>query len=682
MKKQLIVLLIALLAIAIPASAVTQWNLTDGTYTVLIFNGTPGTLSWTPPTGVTSVEYLVIGGGGGGGGDGNTVGGAGGGAGGYRTATGFGVSGSVPITVGYGGNAGSGASSYTDGGNGSISVFSTIIALGGGGGSGNQGRVGKDGGSGGGGQYGAAGGSAVAGQGYAGGLGSTMYPTARGSGGGGGSGSPGADGTATSGGNGGAGTASSITGTSVTRAGGGGGGTYTGGTAGTGNGGGGNGGTAGGQNAGSAGIANSGGGGGGASTTSNGVAGGAGGSGIVIIKFLTPTEAVPIISFTGIPVNGTSPLTVQFTDTSSNSPTSWSWNFGDGQTNTEQNPSHTYTSAGVYSVSLTATNAGGSNTTAKPNYITVTSPQPATSIVTSGNRYIEQPGEEITFNLTLDNAPRGLSGYNVNISITNPALAEITAISFPSWAEAMNSHGTLPGSQNILMKASDINNNITAGASDITLGTITLRGLFPGTTTISLSSANFDDEDGLDMPLTLTAGNLTVDYPLTDPQIIDIMPTHAYNNGSVNIHLNGTGYVQGMTVKLTKPGKINITSTNVYVESWFRAECMFDLTGKSDGIWNITLTRADGKTATLLNGFTIVRPLVPVQGMTAQPADLNADGTTEDLNGNGQMDYADVNMFYSEFDWIAENEPVTAFDFTGNGTLGFGDIVALFDMIS
>ncbi len=45
--------------------------------------------------------------------------------------------------------------------------------------------------------------------------------------------------------------------------------------------------------------------------------------------------------------------TASFKDLSTNSPTSWSWDFGDGGSSTEQNPSHTYTTPGVYSVRLT-----------------------------------------------------------------------------------------------------------------------------------------------------------------------------------------------------------------------------------------------------------------------------------------------------------------------------------------
>lgn len=84
------------------------------------------------------------------------------------------------------------------------------------------------------------------------------------------------------------------------------------------------------------------------------------------------TPQPPVADFVGDPTSGGVPLTVQFTDTSTGSPTSWSWTFGDGGTSTAQNPSHTYTAVGTYAVSMTATNAQGSDTATKTGYITVT----------------------------------------------------------------------------------------------------------------------------------------------------------------------------------------------------------------------------------------------------------------------------------------------------------------------
>jgi PKD repeat protein/uncharacterized protein YfaP (DUF2135 family) len=51
--------------------------------------------------------------------------------------------------------------------------------------------------------------------------------------------------------------------------------------------------------------------------------------------------------------------------------TSWLWNFGDGTTATFQNPSHTYTSAGVYNVTLTVNNGNASDSEIKTGYINV-----------------------------------------------------------------------------------------------------------------------------------------------------------------------------------------------------------------------------------------------------------------------------------------------------------------------
>ena len=90
-------------------------------------------------------------------------------------------------------------------------------------------------------------------------------------------------------------------------------------------------------------------------------------------NYIIVTYATPVANFTSDITNGTAPLTVRFTDTSENSPTTWSWQFGDGGKSTNQNPTHEYTDTGTYSVSLTAKNSAGSNTTKMTGYITVTS---------------------------------------------------------------------------------------------------------------------------------------------------------------------------------------------------------------------------------------------------------------------------------------------------------------------
>jgi len=104
------------------------------------------------------------------------------------------------------------------------------------------------------------------------------------------------------------------------------------------------------------------------------------------VDYITVNTAGPVADFSGTPTNGVAPLAVTFTDLSTGSITSWAWDFGDGATSTAQNPSHTYTSPGVYTVALTVTGPGGSNTLTEPNYVTVNAPPTAdfTGTPTSG----------------------------------------------------------------------------------------------------------------------------------------------------------------------------------------------------------------------------------------------------------------------------------------------------------
>ncbi len=83
----------------------------------------------------------------------------------------------------------------------------------------------------------------------------------------------------------------------------------------------------------------------------------------------------PIASFVAGPTSGVAPLSVLFTNLSSNA-SRYAWDFGDGQTSTATNPGNTYTNPGTYSVSLTAMSPSGTNILARTNYILVSSPPP------------------------------------------------------------------------------------------------------------------------------------------------------------------------------------------------------------------------------------------------------------------------------------------------------------------
>jgi PKD repeat protein len=86
------------------------------------------------------------------------------------------------------------------------------------------------------------------------------------------------------------------------------------------------------------------------------------------------SPAAPVAAFSDTPLSGCAPLEVAFTDESVGGIITWAWNFGDGGTDTNPNPTHTYVDAGLFTVSLTVTGPGGSDTKVMEDYVDVEEP--------------------------------------------------------------------------------------------------------------------------------------------------------------------------------------------------------------------------------------------------------------------------------------------------------------------
>jgi PKD repeat protein len=90
-------------------------------------------------------------------------------------------------------------------------------------------------------------------------------------------------------------------------------------------------------------------------------------------SYITVSAPAPVADFTASTTTPALGASVLFTDTSTGSPTTWLWSFGAGQGTSTTGPtvSHAYNTAGTYTVSLTVTGPGGSNSITKTNYIVV-----------------------------------------------------------------------------------------------------------------------------------------------------------------------------------------------------------------------------------------------------------------------------------------------------------------------
>ena len=115
------------------------------------------------------------------------------------------------------------------------------------------------------------------------------------------------------------------------------------------------------------------------------------------IKYITVLDLpVPVADFTATPTTVYAGETVSFTDLSTNNPTSWNWSFSGGTptSSTTQNPQVVYNSPGTYNVSLTVSNAFGTDTKTKTDYIHVNTP----SIVNfTADQTIINQGEVVHF---------------------------------------------------------------------------------------------------------------------------------------------------------------------------------------------------------------------------------------------------------------------------------------------
>ena len=159
-----------------------------------------------------------------------------------------------------------------------------------------------------------------------------------------------------------------------------------------------------------------------------------------ILYNLPEPPSPPAASFTASTTEICVGESVSFNDFSTGSPTSWSWDFGDGATSTAQSPTHTYSSAGQYTIALTVSNAEGSDTDQQNALVTVNA-LPVVTIVSSetDNTVCIEGSESIT--LTVDPAGAILSGTGLTGNVFDPSVEGLYTIS-ATYTDANGCEGT------------------------------------------------------------------------------------------------------------------------------------------------------------------------------------------------------------------------------------------------
>lgn len=133
-----------------------------------------------------------------------------------------------------------------------------------------------------------------------------------------------------------------------------------------------------------------------------------------------PNQA-PVAAFTPSATSTCLGNTISFNDFSTNTPTTWAWDFGDGTTSNQQNPTHVYSNAGNYTVTLTVTNASGSNST--NSSITVNSLPTLTLVSNDPDNLVCDNGGLVT--LTATPATATISGNGITANQFDPTAVSV-----------------------------------------------------------------------------------------------------------------------------------------------------------------------------------------------------------------------------------------------------------------
>jgi PKD repeat protein len=302
-------------------------------------------------------------------------------------------------------------------------------------------------------------------------------------------------------------------------------------------------------------------------------------------RFSVTAPTTPIASFTGTPTSGTAPLTVAFTDTSANSPTSWFWTFGDGATSTVQNPSHQYTSAGSYTVSLMATNAAGSNTVTRTNYITASTLSAPTASFTGSPNAGTVP-LTVAFTDTSANSPTSWSwtfGDGGTSTSQNPSHQYTMSGSYTVSLTVANAAGSNTLTRMNYITVSSVPPPVASFTGSPTSGTAPLTVTFTDSSSGSPTSWSWTFGDGG----TSTSQN----------------PTHQYTTpGTYTVVLTATN--AGGSNTLTRANYITagapLTAAFTFAESGNSGNVVFqDASTGSPTSWSWTF--GDGGTSTVQN---------------------------------------------------------------------------------
>ncbi|HOZ29867.1 MAG TPA: PKD domain-containing protein [Bacteroidales bacterium] len=396
------------------------------------------------------------------------------------------------------------------------------------------------------------------------------------------------------------------------------------------------------------------------------------------------TGDAPVADFIGDPTTVAVGGTVDFTDLSTNTPTSWSWTFAGGTpgTSTTQNPSVVYNTAGTYDVTLVATNGDGSDTETKSLYIEVTESNiPVADFIGNPTTVVE--GGTVDFTDLSTNNPTSWSwtfagGTPGTSTAQNPSIVYNTAGTYDVTLVATNGDGSDTETKTLYIEvvadgtvAADFTGNpttLTEGGNvdftDESLGDITswnwaFEGGNPATSTNQNPTINYPAAGIYSVTLTVSDGTnsddaIKVDYIIVNPlsgELQAAFVASSYNitaGDCINFNDQSTGTPTSWSWSF--PGAETLTSSNQHPTN---------ICYETPGIYDVILqvqNSTEQDTYICEDCITVnPDPSVPI-------ADFEANITTIPVGGVVHFTNLSQNGPFNQWSWSFEGGTPTEFN--------------------
>ena len=297
--------------------------------------------------------------------------------------------------------------------------------------------------------------------------------------------------------------------------------------------------------------------------------------------------------------------------------------------------------------------------------------QAAGPIITA-DAVIADAGGTVSVPIRLSDSMIGVAGFDIVVTASDPNVVEITGADFPGFGLTQD---LLTSTTEIRLSAVDLMGVLQAGVTNALLVTVNLDAIVSGEATIAIEVVRLDDEDGFAMNPSTVSGTVTVSNltPAVDagPDTVvekrdTLLVSGTFSDPGGSLWTATVDYADGVGAESLALGDGTFDLSHVYAE---------------EGVYTVTVTVMDSFGLAGSDTFLVTVTFPTLEGMDGPARDLDGDGTAEDVNGNGLLDFADILNMFLLLDSLEVQENFQDFDFNANGAADMDDVVTIFDML-